>query len=269
MKKKVIVLILTAIVSTAVFAGCGKEKEETLKVGANVTPHAEILREAGKILEKEGVKLEVVEIEDSVTPNTSLAEGSLVANFFQHQPYLNDFNEKNDTNLVSVGAIHYEPFGIYAGKTKALSDLQDGAIVAVPNNVTNEARALLLLQQAGLITISDDAGLEATVNDITDNPLNLEIKEIAPEQIVRSLPDVDIAVINGNYALEGGLSVEDALEAEADDSLAAETYANVVVVRDEDKDNAQIKKLVEVLQSEEIRQFIQDGYDGAVVPTAK
>lgn len=241
----------------------------TIKVGASITPHSEILEQAKPILAKEGVDLEIVEIEDTVTPNTGLVEGSLDANFFQHQPYLDDFNSENKTDLVSIGSVHYEPFGIYAGKTKELKDLPDGATVAVPNNVTNEARALLLLEQEGILTLKEDVGIKATVNDIVENPKNITFKEIDPAQLVRALPDVDVAVINGNYAIEGGLSVKDALAVESDQGVAAKTYANIVAVRKEDENNEALKKLVEVLQSDEIQQYINDTYNGSVVPIAE
>lgn len=241
----------------------------TIKVGASITPHSEILEQAKPILAKEGVDLEIVEIEDTVTPNTGLVEGSLDANFFQHQPYLDDFNSENGTDLVSIGSVHYEPFGIYAGKTTDLAELPDGAVVAVPNNVTNEARALLLLEQEGILTLKEGVGIKATVNDIVENPKNITFKEIDPAQLVRALPDVDVAVINGNYAIEGGLSVKDALAVESDQGVAAKTYANIVVVRKEDENNEALKKLVEVLQSDEIQQYINDTYDGSVVPIAE
>ncbi|MDY4954336.1 MAG: MetQ/NlpA family ABC transporter substrate-binding protein [Candidatus Onthomonas sp.] len=241
----------------------------TIKVGASITPHSEILEQAKPILAKEGVDLEIVEIEDTVTPNTGLVEGSLDANFFQHQPYLDDFNSENKTDLVSIGSVHYEPFGIYAGKTTDLAELPDGAVVAVPNNVTNEARALLLLEQEGILTLKEDVGIKATVNDIVENPKNITFKEIDPAQLVRALPDVDVAVINGNYAIEGGLSVKDALAVESDQGVAAKTYANIVVVRKEDENNEALQKLVEVLQSDEIQQYINDTYDGSVVPIAE
>lgn len=201
-----------------------------------------------------------------MTPNTGLAEGSLDANYFQHQPFLDDFNAENGSDLISAGSIHYEPFGIYAGKTASLDELSDGAVAAVPNNVTNEARALLLLEQEGVIKLKEDVGIKATVADIVENPKNIEFKEIAPEQLVRALPDVDIAVINGNYAIEGGLHVSDALAVESDQGVAAQTYANIIAIRNEDKDNEAIKKLVEVLKSDEIKQFINEKYEGAVVP---
>ncbi len=273
MKKKHLLAALLTLV-TVVTAACGstsakeqKTAEPTkIKVGASVTPHSEILNEAKKILAEEGIELEVVEIEDVVTPNTGVAEGSLDANFFQHQPYLDDFNSENKTNLVSIGAIHYEPFGVYSSKLKSLDELEDGAKVAVPNNVTNEARALLLLEQEGVIKLKSDAGITATPADIVENPKNITFVEIDPSQLVNALPDVAVAVINGNYAIEGGLHVKEALAVEANDGLAAKTYANIVVTDEKNKDNAALKKLVEVLQSEKIQKFIEEKYDGAVVP---
>lgn len=278
-KTKILFIALAAALVVGALAGCGSSNSSngggsaaaegdtvTLKVGASLTPHAEILEEAKPILAKEGVDLEIVKIEDTVTPNTGLAEGSLDANYFQHQPFLDDFNKENGTDLVSAGSIHYEPFGIYAGKTKSLDELPDGAVVAVPNNVTNEARALLLLEQEGIIKLKDDAGIKATAADIVENPKNITFQEIAPEQLVRALPDVDVAVINGNYAIEGGLHVKDALAVESDQGIAAQTYANIIAVRSEDKDNEAVKKLIEVLKSDEIKQFITDKYEGAVVP---
>ena len=238
----------------------------TIKVGASITPHSEILEQAKTILAEEGINLEIVPIEDSVTPNTGVIEGSLDANYFQHVPYLEQFNLENGSDLVSIGAIHYEPFGIYAGKTTDLADLPDGALVAVPNNVTNEARALLLLAQEGLLTLNEDAGINATVEDIIDNPKNIEFKELAPEQLVAALPDVDIAVINGNYAIEGGLHVSEALAVEANDGLAAVTYGNIVATSPDKADDPALKRLVEVLQSEAISTYINETYDGAVVP---
>ena len=238
----------------------------TIKVGANITPHSEILEKAKPILAEKGITLEVVQLEDSVTPNTGVIEGSLDANYFQHVPYLDQFNEENNSTLVSIGAIHYEPFGVYAGKTKDLKDLPDGATVAVPNNVTNEARALLLLAQEGILTLKDDAGIEATVEDITKNPKKIKFKELAPEQLVSALPDVDVAVINGNYAIEGGLKVKDALAVEANDGLAAKTYGNIIATSKEKENDEALHTLVEVLQSKEISDYINATYDGAVVP---
>ena len=242
-------------------------KENTvLKVGANITPHSEILEFSKPLLEAEGITLEIVKIEDSITPNTGVIEGSLDANYFQHVPYLEQFNKENNSSLVSVGAVHYEPFGIYAGKTKDLKNLPDGAIVAVPNNVTNEARALLLLAQEGIIKLKDDAGINATVEDIVENPKNIKFKELAPEQLVAALPDVDVAVINGNYAIEGGLHVSQALAVEANDGLAAQTYGNIIATTPEHADDPALQALVEVLQGPEIAEYINNTYDGAVVP---
>ncbi len=280
MRKNFLTKVVAATLSLAIAVsatGCGAPKDSaagttspeqrtTLKVGANITPHSEILEEAKPILAEKGIDLEVVQLEDSVTPNTGVIEGSLDANYFQHVPYLEQFNEENKSDLVSVGAIHYEPFGVYAGKTKDLKDLPDGAVVAVPNNVTNEARALLLLAQEGIIKLKDDAGIEATVADIVENPKKIEFKELAPEQLAKSLPDVEVAVINGNYAIEGGLSVKDALAVEANDGLAAKTYGNIIATSPAKKDDPAIKTLVEVLQSKEISDFINGKYDGAVVP---
>ena len=242
------------------------EDDKVIKVGASVTPHAEILEQVKDTLADQGYTLEIVEYNDYVLPNTALEAGDLDANFFQHQPYLDDFNAENGTHLVSVAKVHFEPFGIYAGKTDSLDALQDGATVAVPNDTTNEARALLLLEAQGLIKLKEDAGLTATVLDIEENPKNLEIQEIEAAQLVRSLPDVDIACINGNYAAEGGLDVADAIAVEASDSLAAETYGNVIAVKEGNEDSAKTKALVDAVLSDKVKQYIQETYGNAVVP---
>ncbi len=242
------------------------EDDKVIKVGASVTPHAEILEQVKDTLAEQGYTLEIVEYNDYVLPNTALEAGDLDANFFQHQPYLDDFNAENGTHLVSVAKVHFEPFGIYAGKTDSLDALQDGAKVAVPNDTTNEARALLLLEAQGLIKLKEDAGLTATVLDIEENPKNLEIQEIEAAQLVRSLPDVDIACINGNYAAEGGLDVADAIAVEASDSLAAETYGNVIAVKEGNEDSAKTKALVDAVLSDKVKQYIQETYGNAVVP---
>ena len=286
MKRRILATVLSAALlagltacgsqAAATVAGGESEKEAeaeepaaenvVIKVGANITPHSEILEEAKPLLAEKGITLEIVQLEDSITPNTGVIEGSLDANYFQHVPYLEQFNKENGSDLVSIGAIHYEPFGIYAGKTTDLSALPDGALVAVPNNVTNEARALLLLAQEGLLTLKEDAGINATIEDITDNPKNIQFKELAPEQLVAALPDVDVAVINGNYAIEGGLHVSGALAVEANDGLAATTYGNIIATSPDKKDDPALKTLVEVLQGDEIKSFIEGKYDGAVVP---
>jgi D-methionine transport system substrate-binding protein len=241
----------------------------TLTVGASPTPHAEILKAAAPILAKQGITLVVKEFTDYVLPNTALESKDLDANYFQHQPYLDDFNKKNNTDIVSAGAVHYEPLGLYPGKTKALDALKDGAVIAVPNDTSNEARALLLLQTAGIITLKADAGLTATVKDIDKNPKKVQIKELEAAQIARALPDLDLAVINGNYAIQAGLNaVTDTLAKEEKDSLAAKTYANIIAVRKGDETRPEIKALVAVLQGDEIKKFINDTYKGAVVPAA-
>ena len=239
----------------------------TLKVAASPTPHAEILNAAKDILAEQGITLEVVEFSDYVQPNLVTESGEVDANYFQHTPYLDSFNEENGTHLVSVGAVHYEPFGIYPGKSDDLANIADGATIAVPNDTTNEARALQLLAAQGLITVRDGAGLTATVNDITDNPHNLQIKEIEAAQLPRTVQDVDFAVINGNYAMEAGFSVgTDALAIEDASSEAAQTYANVLVVKEGNENAPAIQALYAALTSDTIKDFINNTYDGAVVP---
>ena len=239
---------------------------EKLVVGASPAPHAEILEAAREVLASKGYDLEIVEYTDYVIPNNALDSGDLDANYFQHGPYLESFNEQNGTDLASAGAIHYEPFGIYAGKTASLEELPDGATVLVPNDITNEARALLLLQDQGLLTLKEGAGLEATPMDIAENPKNLEFVELEAALLPRSLPDEDIAVINGNYAIEAGLKMSDALATEDPDSLAATTYGNVVAVRAEDVESEKTKALMEALTSPEVKEFMETTYEGAVVP---
>ena len=239
---------------------------EKLKVGASPAPHAEILKEAKAALAKKGYDLEIVEYTDYVQPNNALEAKEIDANYFQHVPYLVDFNEKYGTKLVSAGTVHYEPFGIYAGKTKSLADLKEGSKIAVPNDVTNEARALLLLEANGILKLKDGAGLDATKNDIVENPKKVEIIEVEAAQTPRSLQDVDVAVINGNFAIAAGLKVKDALATESAESEAAKTFANIIEVRDGDTEKESIKALMEVLQSDEIKKFIETKYDGAVVP---
>ncbi len=260
----VAVLLLVALLA----AGCGRggSAEGTIVVGATPTPHAEILAVVQEVLAEEGYTLEIKEFTDYVQPNLTLENGELDANYFQHLPYLEDFNAENGTNLVSVAAIHYEPLGIYPGKTAAIADLADGAQIAVPNDTTNEARALLLLEALGLITLDPDAGLQATINDITDNPKNLKILEIEAAQLARSLPDVEMAVINGNYAIQAGLNAStDALAKEEKDSLAATTFANIITVRAGDEDREDIQALIAALKSDKVKQFINETYQGAFI----
>ena len=267
MKKKAIGILLTAALIAGVFSGCGsKSDDKTIKVGACVTPHAEILNSVKDKLAEEGWDLEVVEYNDYVLPNTALEDGELDANYFQHKPYLDDFNEENGTHIVGVANVHFEPMAIYAGKTASLDDVADGASVAVPNDTTNEARALLLLQDNGLITLKDGASLTATVNDIAENPHNIEFVELEAAQVARVIDEVEFVVLNGNYALEAGYSVgKDAIAYEASDSVAAQTYVNIVAVLEGNETSDKIKALVSVLRSDEIKKFIEDTYDGAVI----
>ena len=239
---------------------------QMLTVGASPAPHAEILEAARSVLNEKGYDLDIVEYTDYVQPNLALDAGDLDANYFQHLPYLEQFCQERGTKLVSAAAIHYEPFGIYAGNAESLDAVPDGGRVAVPNDATNEARALLLLEANGLITLDEEAGINATKNDIVENPKNLEIFELEAAQIPRSLTDVDIAVINGNYAIDAGLSIADALAVEDSESIGATTYANVVAVQEGHESDPGITALVEALQSDEVKQYMEDTYQGAVVP---
>lgn len=237
----------------------------TLKVGASPAPHAEILENIKPLLEKDGITLEIVEFTDYVIPNQALDAGDIDANYFQHLPYLEDFNAKNGTNLSSAGVIHFEPLGLYPGKTASLDDLEEGATVAVPNDTTNEARALLLLQKLELITLKEGVGLEATPLDIVDNPKDLKFNEMEAALLPSVLPDVDLAVINGNYAVGAGIE-DTVLTTEDKESEAAKEFANVVAVRTGDEGKAPIQKLLAALQSEENAKFIDEKYNGTVIP---
>ena len=266
MKKKLFALAL-ALVLCLSLAACGSSgSKKTIKVGATPAPHADILEVAKDLMAEKGYTLEIVEYNDYVQPNNSVEDGSLDANYFQHITYMNNFNEENGTHRVSVAAIHYEPLGIYAGKTASLDALADGAQIAVPNDGTNEARALLLLEQEGLITLKQGVGLSATKSDIASNPHNYEIVELEAQLLTTTLQDVDVAVINGNYAIDAGLKVSEALAVEAADGAAAEAYANVITVKAGNENNDAVKALVEVLKSDKIKTYIEETYDGAVVP---
>lgn len=278
MKKFIGILLTAALAFGAV--GCGgtttnETADEattttaegvTIVVGASPSPHAEILKAAQPLLAEKGITLEIKEFTDYVQPNLALNTGDLDANYFQHQPYLDQFNADNDMDLVALGAVHYEPMGIFAGNSSDLAALPDGAKVGVPNDATNEARALLLLESNGLIKLKEDAGVAATKLDIVENPHNLEIVEMEAAQLPLSLGSLDIAVINGNYALSGGLSISDALAIEEADSLAAETYQNVVAVRNGDETRPELQTLIEVLNSQEIADYIDETFEGAVAP---
>ena len=258
--KKIFALVLAIALIAAV--GCASAATK-LVVGASSTPHAEILEAAKPLLEEKGIELEIIIFDDYVQPNLQLESGDLDANYFQHIPYLEDFNASNGTHLVSAGAVHYEPMGIYAGKSSDLANIPDGATIAVPNDTTNESRALALLQAQGIITLSAEAGQTATALDIAENPHNIEIVEVEAAQVPRQLADVDFGVINSNYALQAGPDVVGTAIAVEGTEVA---YPNIVAIREGD-DREELKTLVEVLQSDAIVNFITETYGTAVVPT--
>ena len=302
MKKSVVATLLAAVLAIGTLSACGSSAEQTasaaseetavaateaaaetetaeteaaaeteskgtITVAATSVPHAEILEAAKPILAEQGWDLQITEFQDYVQPNEVVEAGDFDANYFQHVPYLDSFNEEKGTHLVAVGNIHYEPLGIYPGTESDLNAISDGATIAVPNDTTNEARALLLLQDNGLITLKDGAGIEATVKDIAENPHNIKFTELEAAQVSRVLPEVSFAVLNGNYALEAGLNAQtDALATETSDSEAAKTYVNVIVVKEGNENNEGVKALVDVLKSDEIKKFINDTYQGSVVP---
>lgn len=305
MKKKIIAGLLTTVLALGAVTGCGSEaaaettteetaveetateettaedaeateeaaeseeveEKGTITIAASATPHAEILEEAKKILAEQGWDLEVTVFDDYVQPNLVVDSGEFDANYFQHIPYLDSFNEEQGTHLVNAGGIHYEPFGIYPGTKSDLTTLEEGDVIAVPNDTTNEARALLLLQDNGVITLKDGAGLTATVNDIAENPYGIEIQELEAAQVSRVKDEVAFVVLNGNYALEAGFSVaKDAVAYEKSDSEAAKTYVNIIAVKEGNEENEGVKVLVDVLKSDEIKEFINSTYDGAVIP---
>ena len=275
--KKTGIAVLAAALSLTVFAGCqssdqaadtqepAQEAKGKITVAASPVPHAEILSQVKETLAEQGYELEVVEFTDYVQPNLVVDAGDVDANFFQHKPYLDDFNAEKGTKLVPVASVHFEPLGIYAGKSTDLANIPDGAAIAVPNDTTNEARALLLLEANGLIKIKEGAGLSATKNDIAENPHNIEIVELEAAQVSRVIGEVDFVVLNGNYALDAGLSVADAVAKEEQDSEAAQTYANILVVKEGSEEREDIKALVEALKSEAVKTYISETYKGAVV----
>lgn len=304
MKKRLLASVAAGVLALSVLAGCGSkeaaapteeakatesaeaaeaestEEESTeaesaeaestetkvIKVAASATPHAELLEQVKPILAEQGIELEITVFDDYVQPMNVVESGEFEANYFAHVPYVEQFNEEQGTHIVNAGGIHYEPFGIYPGTKKSLSEIADGDVIAVPNDTTNEARALLLLQDNGIIKLKDGAGLTATINDITENPNNIEIKELEAAQVARVIPEVAFVVLNGNYALEAGLSVgKDSIAFEASDSEAAKTYVNIVAVKEGNENNAEIKALVDALKSDTIKTYIKDTYDGAVV----
>ena len=284
--KKAVAVAAAGALATVALVGCSSQESSSnegaasqpqsnndtvITVGASPTPHAEILAQVADVLAEEGYTLDVVEYNDYVLPNTSLEAGDIDANYFQHITYLNDFNEENGTHLVDVADIHYEPFGLYAGQTDSLDALNaklangEAVTIAVPNDTTNEARALLLLEQEGIIELDPNAGITATVLDINNKPENLTIQEVEAAQVARVLPDVDAAVINGNYAIEADLVVSDALATESAEGEAAKAYVNVLAVKEGTENEPKIQALIKALQSQEVKDFIDGEYDGAVV----
>lgn len=272
--KKLTVLstVFALLLGAAALTGCGSAAESAseggvIKVAASATPHAEILEQVKDSLAAGGWDLQVTVFDDYVQPNLVVESGDFDANYFQHIPYLTDFNAENETHLVQAAQIHYEPYGIYPGVSSDLVNIAEGAKIAVPNDTTNEARALLLLQDNGLITLKEGVGLEATVKDIVENPKNIEVIELEAAQVSRVLGEVDFVVLNGNYAMEAGLSVgKDAVAAEKAESEAAQTYANILVVKEGGENAPGIQALVKALQSDEVKEYINNTYDGAVVP---
>ena len=286
--KKLVSLLLSGALAVGLLAGCGggtgtsqtpagnsespaastetgSLEGTTLKVGATPAPHAEILEVVKELLAEEGITLEIVQYNDYVQPNNAVEDGSLDANYFQHITYMNDFNDQNGTHLVSAAEVHYEPMSLYAGKVSSLDELADGALIGVPNDATNEARALLVLQQEGLITLRDGAGITATINDIVDNPKNLQFSEMEAAQLPLRLADLDMAVINGNYAIDAGLSMDDALATESADGEAAQAYVNVLAVKEGRETDPAIQALAAALCSDEVKTYIEENYNGAVV----
>lgn len=265
MKKKILTVLVAALALSAL-AGCGKSKaDSTIVVAASSTPHAEILEQCVPLLAEEGYTLEIKVMDDYIIPNTSTESGDVDANYFQHQPYLDDFNASNGTHLVTVARVHYEPYGIYAGTVDSLDAIPEGAAIAVPNDTTNEARALLLLEANGIIKLADGVGLTATKNDIVENPKNVDILEMEAALVPNQLDEVAVAVINGNYAIEAGLKVSQALAAEKADSEAAQTYANILVVKEGNENLPKIQALSKALTSDAVKEYITNTYDGAVV----
>ena len=268
MKKLLAVLVTGALAAGTLGGFCAfAEEDTTITVAASLKPHSEILEQAKPILAEEGWDLQVTVFDDYVQPNLVVESGDFDANYFQHIPYLENFNEEQGTHLVNAGGIHYEPFGIYPGTKASLDELAEGDVIAVPNDTTNEARALLLLEANGVIKIKEGAGLTATVLDIEENPKNIQIQELEAAQVSRVKDEVAFVVLNGNYALEAGFSVaKDSIAYESADSEAAKTYVNVIAVKEGNEDSAKIKALVEALKSDAIKTYINDTYDGAVIP---
>lgn len=277
MKKKSIISVILAGVLAIGLIGCGNtstgdaagstdsKEDKVIKIGVSPEPHKEIVDVAVPLLEKEGYKVEITEFNDYVQPNTAVSEGSLDANYFQHLPYLNEQNESKGLNLVSVGAVHLEPMGLYSKTIKSLDDLKEGDTIAIPNDPSNEARALKLLASNGVIKVAD--GELITPKDIKENPKKLKFSELEAASVPRSLDDVAAAVINGNYAIPAGFSPsKDAIVVEDKDSEAAKPYGNIIAVKKGNENKEKIQALVKALTSPEVKKFIEEKYDGAVIP---
>lgn len=280
--KKLVSLLLTGTLALGLLAGCGSNgggaaatptpatggdpaQAVTLKIGASPAPHEEILQVVKEILAGQGITLEIVEFTDYIQPNEAVESGDIDANYFQHITYMNNFNTEQGTHLASVAEIHYEPMGIYAGRVASLTDLPDGAEIGVPNDPTNGGRALLLLQEQGLITLPEDAGLKPTVLDIVDNPHNFKITEMEAAQLPRSLDSLDVAVVNGNYAIQAGLKMSDALAIESAEGTAGTAYVNVLTVKEGRENETAIQALAEAMKSQQVKDYITETYGGAVV----
>jgi len=272
MKKKVFVsLALVIVVSLAFLTACADNGDEDelipFVVGATPVPHSEVLEFVSDRMAEKGFDLQVRVFTDFVLPNLATESGELDANYFQHVPYMNNFNYQHGTNMVALFPVHFEPLGLYRARTQTIAELQDGAIIAIPHDPTNAARAFMLLEDAGLIRLDPDAGILATRLDIVYNPLNLDIRELEAAQLPHILPDVDMAVINGNFALQAGLSIEeDAVAMEERDSISAQTYANYIVVRAGNENDERVLALIDILSSDEVRDFINERFEGRVVP---
>ena len=263
--KRLAVLATALVFSLCLLTSCGgSDDETTIKVAACPSPHAEVLNQISDALAEEGWTLEVVEFEDYVQPNEAVVNGECDANYFQHQPYLDQYNDENGTDIVSAAAIHYEPLGVYKGSKSSFDELQAGDKVGVPNDVTNEARALQLLAANGVLKLKDGVGLEATKNDIVENPKNIEIVELEAAAIPAALPDLTLAVINGNYAIGAGLTADDAITFEAADSEAATTFANIIACAKGNEGSDKVQALVKALQSDAVKAFIEEKYQGSV-----
>ncbi|NLJ97951.1 MAG: MetQ/NlpA family ABC transporter substrate-binding protein [Tissierellia bacterium] len=263
--KKFALITLSVILVLATFVGCGKagDAEDVIKIGVSPRPHRELVELIEEDLEKEGVKLEIIEFDDYVKPNLALADGEIDANFFQHEPYMNDFKEEKNIDIISLGGVHIEPMGLYSSKIESIDELEDGSEIAIPNDTTNGSRALLLLEKEGLIKLDPAVGILATENDIVENPKNLKFEALEAAYLPRVLDEVDGAVINGNYALEADLvPTEDSILLEEKDS----PYANIIAVRAGEENEDKLVKLIKVLQSDKVKKFIEDNYEGGVIP---